>query len=495
MTDRRTALVGGLVLIGNARFAKATLVVEAGRIAAILEGDAAAPEDADRIDASDRLVIPGLVNGHTHSHGALARGAVADGEFLETFLAGLAASNGARIEDDLRLCAALGAAEMIRKGCTACYDMCVELPAPSVDGLHAIAETYHRSGMRAVVAPLIADRTLYQAIPGLLDSFPEPLRSRLAAIAMPPWEETLATCAEAARRWPFPRDKVKPGIGPTIPLHCSDPFLTACARTAADLDLPMQTHLAETRMQQVAADGRYGERLTARLDRLGALSPRFSGAHAVWLDEAEMGLLAAHGCGVSHNPLSNLRLGSGVANVPGLKAAGVTVGVGTDATNTSDAQNMFEATRLAATLSRIHAHPDDWILAGDAFRMATEGSAKLMGLDRVGRIEEGWAADLVFLDRHYCHYQPLRTPLEQIVLSENGAAVREVMIDGAFVFRDDTVLTLDEPALAKAAAAAAERLDAVSEEARQTAQAASALIRTFCIGACAEAARKPEVPA
>jgi guanine deaminase len=484
MPARRAVIDGGLVLIGNDRFAEAALVVEDGRIAAILD-PGSGPEDAERIDAAGRLVIPGLVNGHTHSHGALGRGAVPDGATLETFLAAAPAINGARSVDDLALSAALSAAEMIRKGCTACFDLCVELPAPSVDGLHAVAETYHRSGMRAVVAPMIADRTLWQAIPGLLDAMPEPLRARLAALTMPHWEATLATCEAAARAWPVPRDRVRPGLGPTIPLHCSDPFLAACARTAEALDLPLQTHLAETATQQRAAAARYGERLTARLDRLGALSARFSGAHGVWLDRAEMGLLAERGCGISHNPLSNLRLGSGLADLQALRAAGVGLGVGTDATNTSDAQNMFEATRLAATLSRLRAAPGDWIRAGDAFRMATEGSARLLGLDRVGRIEAGWAADLVFLDRAYCHYQPLRRPLEQIVFSENGAAVREVMIDGRFVFRDDRVLTLDEPALAAAAAEAAARLDALTAEARATAEAASRLIQSFCPGPCA----------
>ena len=487
MPGRRVAIIGGLVLIGNERFADATLVVEAGRIAAILDANTAPPDDAEPIDAGNRLVIPGLVNGHTHSHGALGRGAVDDGATLEMFLAAAPAINGHRTCDDLALSAALSAAEMIRKGCTACFDLCVELPAPSVEGLHAVAETYHRSGLRAVVAPMIADRTLWQAIPGLLGAVPEPQRSRLAALALPPWAQTLATCEAAARTWPVPRDRVRPGIGPTIPLHCSDDFLIACARTADALDLPLQTHLAETATQQRAALARYGERLTARLDRLGVLSPRFSGAHGVWLDAAEMGTLAERGCCISHNPLSNLRLGSGLADLPALRAEGVGVGVGTDATNTSDAQNMFEATRLAATLSRLRARPEDWIGAADAFRMATEGSARLLGFDRVGRIAEDWAADLVFLDRAYCHYQPLRRPLEQIVFSENAAAVREVMIDGRFVFRDDRVLTLDEPALAAAAAKAAARLDALNAEGRQTAEAASALIQSFCPGPCGAA--------
>ncbi|MEM7614090.1 MAG: amidohydrolase family protein, partial [Pseudomonadota bacterium] len=230
----------------------------------------------------------------------------------------------------------------------------------------------------------------------------------------------------------------------------------------------------------------YGTSLTAHLDALGLLSPRFSGAHGVWLSEPEAGLLAQHGAGICHNPLSNLRLGSGIAPVRKLADAGVTLGVGTDASNTSDGQNMFEAMRLAATLSRAQtADPAQWITTREAFRMATEGSARLLGLDRVGRIAPGWAADLLFLDADYCHYTPLRAPMDQIVLSENGAALREVMIAGAYVFADDRVLTLDEAALTARARAAAARLDSANAEARLINEAAATVVQSFCRGQCA----------
>lgn len=473
---------GGLVLVGNARFAAVSLLVEGGRIAAVIEGDG--PDGVPVIDATGRIVIPGLVNGHTHSHGALGRGGVPADATLETFLAGAGALNSGRGPDDLRLSAQLSAAEMIRKGCTACFDLSVELPRPTVEGLHAVASAYHEAGMRAVVAPMIADRTIYQALPGLLDTFPPSLREALAALAMPPWQDTLATCAEAFRRWPAGMDLVRPGIGPAIPVHCCDDFLVACARLAQDQGLPLQTHLAETRMQQIAAAVRYGTRLTLHLDRLGVLSPGFSGAHGVWLDRAEADCLARHGAGVVHNPLSNLRLGSGAAPLRMLAEAGVGLGVGTDASNTSDGQNMFEALRLAATLGRVSLPPEAWIGPTEAFRMATEGSARILGLDRVGRIAPGWAADLLFLDRAYCHYVPLRDPMGQMVFAETGAALREVMIAGRTVFADNRVLTLDEPALARQAEEAAARLDAANRDARLMADAAAALVRSFCHAAC-----------
>ncbi len=482
---------GGLVLVDNARFDHVSLLVRDGLIAEIIPADSVddtadhLPADLQIIDAHNRIIIPGLVNGHTHSHGALGRGGVADDATLETFLAGATALNGQRSTDDLHLSAQLSAAELIRKGCTACFDLSGELPGPTIAGIHAVARAYHEAGLRAVVAPMISDRTIYQALPGLLDAFPEPLRSNLAAITLPPWQDTLATVRAAIMDWPVPLTRVRPGIGPAIPLHCADDFLKASAALAHDLDLRLHTHLAETRMQQVAAQTRYGTSLTAHLDHLGLLSPRFSGAHGVWLSSDEAARLAATGAGIVHNPLSNLRLGSGTAPLRMLADAGVPLGIGTDASNTSDGQNMFEAMRLAATLSRARtAHTADWITVPEAFHMATTGSARIMGLDNVGQITAGWAADLLFLDSDYCHYIPLRDVLSQIVLAENGAALREVMIDGRMILRDNRILTLDEPALARKARAAAASLDAANATARVAAQASATVIRSFCHAAC-----------
>jgi guanine deaminase len=184
--------------------------------------------------------------------------------------------------------------------------------------------------------------------------------------------------------------------------------------------------------------------------------------------------------------MSNLRLGSGVAPLHQMRVAGVGLGIGTDASNTSDGQNMFEAMRLAATLSRAAtSDPGEWVSARAAFVMATEGSAALMSLNNVGRIATGWAADLVLLDRNYCHYTPLRRALDQVVLAENGAAVREVIIDGRTVFAEGRMQTIDEAALAVRAHAAADRIDHATRAARTTAEAAAMVVQSFCSRHCA----------
>ena len=481
----RLLVEGGLVVTDAASAPRAAdLLVEDGRILAITERGASGVDAAvPRIDATDRLVIPGLVNGHTHAHGGLGRGAVED-VALEGFLAASPAINGQRGLDDLALSATLTGVELLKKGCTALFDMTTQFPLPTPEGLHTVAAAYTRLGIRAVVSPMLADRTLYQAYPELLSSLPEPLRAGAAALRATAPDACLAAVDAAARDWPFDRTRVRPGIAPTIPLHCSDEFMVGCARLAEAHDLPMQTHLAESKMQAVFGEQRYGKSLVAHLADLGLLSPRLSTAHSIWISDDDIDRLAAAGVTAIHNPLSNLRLGSGIAPVRRMLERGLRVGVGSDGANTSDTQNLFEATRLAAFLSRVMT-PDEgrWIDAAEALRMATEGSAHALGWgDRLGRIAPGFEADLVLLDLAQPIYVPLRHPVRQLVHGENGAAVDRVLVAGELVVDRGRVLTIDEAQLRRDAQAAADRLDALNAEGRHLAQAMRPWVSAFCCG-------------
>ena len=186
MTGRQTIIRGGLVLQAGSDAAPRDILIDDGRIVAMEAPGFPVSGQAELVSATDHLLIPGLVNSHTHSHGALNRGAVDDRVSLEMFLSGRGASTRSRAIEDKYLSAALSAAEMIRKGCTACFDLTLEFPLPSVEGLSAVARAYRDAGMRAVIAPMIADRTIYQALPGLLDALPEQLRSHYAALAAAP---------------------------------------------------------------------------------------------------------------------------------------------------------------------------------------------------------------------------------------------------------------------------------------------------------------------
>jgi 5-methylthioadenosine/S-adenosylhomocysteine deaminase len=162
-------------------------------------------------------------------------------------------------------------------------------------------------------------------------------------------------------------------------------------------------------------------------------------------------------------------------------SSGVTVGIGTDASNTSDGQNMFEATRLAAYLSRIEGPVTDrWLSAHEALHLATEGSAKVLGFDNIGRLAPGYEADIIFLRLDSPHFVPLRAPLLQMVFGENGASVDTVMIGGRVVFHDGKLLTLDESALRRQAQQAANRLDHADGGSTASTAMVARLVGAFC---------------
>ncbi|HXV25976.1 MAG TPA: amidohydrolase [Alphaproteobacteria bacterium] len=474
---------GGRVLdLGSRSGRPADILIEGDTIREIGPPGLPAPAEARLIDAADRAIIPGLVNGHVHGHGTLAKGLVEDRWPLELFLNALPGLTGQRTLEDKYLNGLLAAAEMIRKGCTACYDLFFEFPKPSREGIEALGRAYADAGVRAVIAPMIADKTLYEAYPGLMDAIPEPLHAEVAKLRLAPYEASADAAAAAFKDWPFDRSQISAAIAPTIPLHCSDGFLARCKDLAREYDLPLQTHLAETKAQAVLGLRKYGTTLTAHLDELGLLGPRFSAAHAIWLDGSDLQRLSDHGASVIHAPVSNLRFGSGLARIRPMLDMGINVGIATDAANSSDSLNMFESTRLASLISRVQT-PDyrRWLGADEVFQMATEGSARAMGFaGRIGRVAVGYKADLVLLDLSHINYVPLHDLLTQIVFTENGGAVDGVMIGGRMVLDHGRLTTIDEAKLRADAAAASERLSAGNADRRRLSRQLQPIVGAFC---------------
>ena len=476
---------GGRLLDASSHEAKPTdILIEGNTILELGPPGLAAPEGARVIDAADRMLIPGLVNAHTHGHGSLAKG-TNDRWSLELLLNSAPWTSGHRTLEDKRVAAMLNAADLVRKGCTACYDLYFEFPVPTVEGLEAVAQGYGEVGVRALVAPMMADRLFYEAIPGLMEAIPDALRGRVETVRAAPFAESLAALRKVLPEGRGDRAMFDLGLAPTIPLHCSDDFMTACRDLAEEYDTRVHMHLAESKVQAVVAPRAYdGKTLTAHLDALGLLGPRFTGAHCIWLDADDIGRMADNGICVAHNPGSNLRLGSGVAPARALLDAGVNLGVGTDGSQCSDNQNLFEAMRLAAFVSRI-GNPDveTWIGAEDAFRMATEGGARLLGQEGVlGRVAPGYRADIVFLDLTHVNYIPLNDPLYHVVFCEDGSAVDSVMVDGRMVLEHGRFTTFDEAALRRDAQAAAERLREANAESRIFSQALEAHVAMYCVG-------------
>src|SRR5271170_3566834 len=480
----QTILRGGRVLdiaAGTAEFAD--VLIEGDTIRHIGPPGAAAPEGAVEISAARRLLHPGLVNAHTHSHGNLAKG-MGDRWTLELLLTAAHWVGGNRGAEDIQVSAQLGAVEMLLKGCTACYDLFFEWPVPSKDGMALVASAYAEAGIRAVIAPMVADRTFFEAVPGLADAVPAALRERVAALRLAPGEATLAAIRALLRDWSFDRDIVRPAVAPTIPQHCSDAFILGCADLAREFDIGLHSHVAESKVQAVTGIRVYGRTQTAHLDRLGVLGPHFTVAHGVWLDNDDMARLGDHGASVAHNPGSNMRLGSGLADTRAMLERRVNLGIGTDGAVCSDNQNMYEAMRLASFVSKVQGPEwQRWLTTREAALAATEGGARALGLgDRIGRIMPGYKADLVLLDLDHPNWLPFNDPVNQLVHCEDGTAVHSVMVGGRMVVENHRILTVHLDRLRDRAAASRDRLAALNADNRALYEALEPVVGSHCPG-------------
>lgn len=477
-------LRGGRVLdIAAGTAEPADILVEDDTIREIGPPGCPAPAGAVEVAAVRRLLHPGLVNAHTHGHGNLAKG-MGDRWPLELLLSAAPWITGNRTAEDKYLSTQLGAVEMVMKGCTACYDLSFEWPLPTAEGLALASKAYADVGMRAVIAPMVADRSFYEAIPGLMDALPRPLQDRVAELRLPPAEATLAAIREALRGWSFDRDRVRPAVAPTIPHHCSDAFILGCADLAREFALGLHSHVAESKVQAVTGIRLYGQTQTAHLASLGVLGPHFTVAHGVWLDEDDMARLGDHGASVAHNPGSNMRLGSGLADTRAMLERRVNLGIGTDGANCADNQNMYEAMRLASFVSKVQG-PDwrRWLTTREAALAATEGSARALGLGgRIGRLAPGYKADIVMLDLDHPNWLPFNDPVNQLVHTEDGTAVASVMIGGRLVVDDRRVVTVDLDRLRDRVAAARERLAAANTDNRRLYEALEPVVGSYCPG-------------
>ena len=479
-----TIIRGGLLLDARAHRAEPVdLLVTGDTIAEVGGPGLAAPPGARVIDARGMLLHPGLINGHTHAHGNLAKG-MGDLWTLELLLTAGPWISGGRTMEDRYLSAKLGAVEMVLKGCTAAYDLPLELPMPTREGVEAVGRGYADVGMRAVVAPMVADRTLYEAIPGLPDVLTPALRQDVDALRLAPWKTTAASLGAVLHHWTLDRDQVRLAVAPTIPHHCSNELLHACADLAREHGVGLHTHVAESKVQAIVGLQHYGKTPTAHLDDLGMLGPHVTVAHGVWLDGDDMKRLGDRGASVSHNPGSNLRLGNGLADMRSMLDHRVNVGVGTDGANCSDNLNMYEAMRLASLVSKGRG-PDveRWVRTDEVVLAATEGSARALGFGgRLGRLAPGYKADIVFLDLHHPNWIPLNDPTNQLVHTEDGGGVTHVMIGGRLVVEHRRVTTVDVAGLAREVVAARRRLSEVTAPAKALYERLAPLVSRFCPG-------------
>jgi 5-methylthioadenosine/S-adenosylhomocysteine deaminase len=465
--SQRLHISGGLVVDPQSGTAESKdLLIERGRIIAIGAPGSADSSDAARHDARDRLILPGLINAHTHGHANLVKG-VAESWTLEASLTNGPWLAGARDPETMYLSTLLGAVDMLSKGCTACFDLVYEFPRPTKQGFMAVARAYADAGMRAVLAPMVADKSLFQSIPGLIGALPQDLGDTVRKFDLASGEQTITAIESiAAAKSELPAG-VTLAIAPTIPHHCSERFMRDCMDIADRHSLPIHMHIAESRLQAVVARKVYGRSAIQYLAEFGMLRPRFTAAHGVWLDDDDLDLLAAHGCSVAHIPASNYRLGSGVAHVRPMLARGINVGLATDGANSSDSLSMLQAMRLASFGSRVFDSPrEEWLRSNEVIKLATLGGAKILGLEGCGRLERGGCADLVMFDIGHVDFIPDTDPVNQLVTCADSAAITDVMVGGAFKMRDRQIVSIDTGGLGERVREAVKRLAAATGPAR-----------------------------
>jgi cytosine/adenosine deaminase-related metal-dependent hydrolase len=343
----------------------------------------------------------------------------------------------------------LGGIEILRSGATCVVDFLYELQRFDDGTIGAVVQAYRDLGLRAVIALAMSDRAYHETV--VLDEalVPAELIARLEREKPPSWDEWEAVARRAVERFHRPDDGISIALGPSGPQRCTDAVLQGCAALADELGLAIHIHVLETRMQAVSGRRMYGQTLPEHLAEIGFLGPRVSFEHGIWLTSGDVELVREHGVTVVHNPLSNLKLGSGICPVPELLRAGVPVALGTDGTSSNDSNDMLGVLKAASLLHKLwETDYEEWVGAAEAWRMATLGGARAAGdSDGLGALEPGRRADLVLLDLESLAFTPLNDPLRQLALASTAAAVDSVLVGGRWVLREGRLTGIDEDAI------------------------------------------------
>jgi 5-methylthioadenosine/S-adenosylhomocysteine deaminase len=431
----------------------ADIVIEDGRIAAIGPDAALAwtRPVARTIDATGMLAMPGLINAHFHSPGNLMKGCL-DSMPLELFMlyeVPPLASSG----DSARLTyvrTQLGAVEMLRRGITCVHDDAYHVPIAKREGVDAIMQAYADVGIRATVAidqPNVAE---YDKYPFMLELLTPEQRAAMDAAPRQSTAELLDLYRYLIDRWHGAADgRLAAAVSCSAPQRVTQDYFAGLSALSKAHDLPFNIHILETRLQRVLGEHKYGKSLVRYVHDLGLLDERMMVIHAIWIDDEDIKLLAKAGCTVAHNPVCNLRLGSGVMRWRALREAGVPICLGTDEMNTDDTTNLWAVAKTAALLQTLNdADNRLWPRAAEFLHAATrQGARAIRRADDLGQLKVGAAADVCLLDLDTHAFTPLNDLQRQLVYCEDGSSVRTTIVNGEVVFEQGRVTTVDEKAL------------------------------------------------
>jgi len=416
-------VAGGMLLTmveGEAPLQDVSIYIKKGKILKI-QKNGEMPFEAgkgcvERIDGSRGIIMPGLVNAHSHAAMTLFRGYADDLPLKEWLFEKIFPLEAQFLsEKTVYWGAMLACMEMIASG-TTCF----------LDGYFfqdGTVRAAHDTGLRALVAQ------------GVID-FPAP--------GVPDPGENVAAAKAFVERWRGFSDLIMPGIFCHSPLTCSERTLQGALEASSDGGTLLQIHLSETLDEVIAISEKKGMRPVAYLERLGLLEKPLIAVHAVHVDEEEIALMGKYGVRVVHAPESNMKLSSGIAPIDRMLKAGVTIGLGTDGSASNNDLDLFLEMDSAAKLAKISSMNPVCLRAGEVLKMAVSGGAAVLGLEReIGTIEVGKRADMIVIDLDAPHLRPLYDPISAIVYSASGADVKDVIVNGRVLMKDRVFTSLD----------------------------------------------------
>jgi len=425
------------------------------------------------LEAKGKLIIPGLINSHLHSHDHYDRGRF-DNLPLELWILFIRPWIGAKplTPREIYLRTLIGAMEMVHTGTTFCIDDVNFAPFNTVENVNAVMQAYRDVGMRAFVAASFFDKPAYQTLPFVEELIPKSIKREMdgsAGLSVDDWERFLRECI---RTWKNPHELTQFILAPSAPQRCTNELLLRIKGLADEYKCMIMTHTLETRIQRVIGEVFYGKSMIHHLRDIGFLGPQVLLAHCVWVTEEDLDTISESGASIVHCPVSNLKLGSGVAPLERMLDKKITVSLGTDNTSCNDTQNMFEVMKLAALLPKIwHEQFERWPKAMDIFKMATQNGAKVAKREgKVGTLKPGARADLTLLDLDTPSFLPVGEIQRNLVYSENGRSVHTVIVGGEIILENKKITKVSEPDLHEEIVEAARKLKRDHQSVHEKAQ-------------------------
>ena len=379
----------------------------------------------EKINAKNMLVMPGLINTHTHLAMSIFRGYKTDKKLMDWLENAIFPVEDKLKPEDIYWNSYLSCLEMIKSGTTTCNDMYL--------GMNKTVEAINDTGLRAVVAWCIKDDSIKDKV-----------------------EQT----REYAKRYNTDENgKIRIYVSADAPHTCNPDTIKLCVDLAKELNTGLHIHLAETIDEETKIKSRYNKRSTEYLNDLEVFDVPVVLAHGIYVSDSDIEILKKIKGGISHNPISNCKLSSGICDVVKLRKNGINIGLGTDGIGSTTTMDMFEEMKTAAYLQKVNTMEPSSISAYDILKMATIEGAKVLGMENeIGTLEPGKKADMIFIKTDKLHMCPANDVCANLVYSSNGADVESVMIDGKVIMQNRKMLNLDEKQVMRQVKKIAKRL-------------------------------------